>query len=72
MIISLDQVNPHRDRGTGFPQGQALAAPLLRRTNSALPRIEQAVVQREAHLDGTWLIRTPRPNPNPGDLAAAH
>jgi Transposase DDE domain len=44
----------------------------LRRTRSGLLRIDQAAVQREAHLDGKWLLRTSDQTLTPQDLAAAY
>ncbi len=44
----------------------------LRRTKSGLLRIDQAAVEREAHLDGKWLLRTSDQTLTPDDLAAAY
>ncbi|HEY6422504.1 MAG TPA: IS1634 family transposase, partial [Pseudonocardiaceae bacterium] len=44
----------------------------LRRTKAGLLRIDQAAVNREAHLDGKWLLRTSDVTLTPEDLAAAY
>ena len=44
----------------------------LRRTAGGLLRIDAAAVQREAHLDGKWLLRTPDTTLSADDLAAAY
>ena len=44
----------------------------LRRTRSGLLRIDQAAVDREAHLDGKWLLRTSDLTLTSDDLAAAY
>jgi len=44
----------------------------LRRTASGLLRIDRAAAQREAHLDGKWLLRTSDATLTPEDLAAAY
>jgi hypothetical protein len=44
----------------------------LRRTRSGLLRLDQAAVQRQAHLDGKWLLRTSDQTLPPQDLAAAY
>jgi hypothetical protein len=44
----------------------------LRRTPSGLLRIDRAAAKREAHLDGTWLLRTSDMTLTPEDLAAAY
>jgi hypothetical protein len=44
----------------------------LRRTRSGLLRIDRAAANREAHLDGKWLLRTSDQTLSPDDLAAAY
>src|SRR5512143_1603790 len=44
----------------------------LRRTRSGLLRIDHTTAQREAHLDGKWLLRTSDATLSPDDLAAAY
>jgi hypothetical protein len=44
----------------------------LRRTSGGLLRIDAAVVKREAHLDGKWLLRTSDTTLTADDLAAAY
>jgi hypothetical protein len=44
----------------------------LRRTPSGLLRIDHAAANREAHLDGKWLLRTSDLTLTPDDLAAAY
>jgi len=44
----------------------------LRRTPSGLLRIDATTAKREAHLDGTWLLRTSDHTLTPEDLAAAY
>ena len=44
----------------------------LRRTTAGLLRVDQAAIQREAHLDGKWLLRTSDTTLTPDDLAAAY
>ncbi len=44
----------------------------LRRTQSSLLRIDHAPIKRQAHLDGTWLLRTSNLTPTPDDLTAAY
>jgi hypothetical protein len=44
----------------------------LRRTPSGLLRIDRAAANREAHLDGKWLLRTSDMTLTPEDLAAAY
>ena len=44
----------------------------LRRTRSGLLRIDKAAAEREAHLDGKWLLRTSDLTLTPDDLAAAY
>jgi Transposase DDE domain len=44
----------------------------LRRTASGLLRIDHGAIDREAHLDGKWLLRTSDVTLTPDDLAAAY
>jgi hypothetical protein len=44
----------------------------LRRTPGGLLRIDRAAANREAHLDGKWLLRTSDLTLTPDDLAAAY
>lgn len=44
----------------------------LRRTRTGLLRIDHTAVNREAHLDGKWLLRTSDITLTPDDLAAAY
>jgi transposase len=44
----------------------------LRRTTSGLLRVDRAIVAREAHLDGKWLLRTSDATLTPDDLASAY
>jgi hypothetical protein len=44
----------------------------LRRTRSGLLRVDHAAANREAHLDGKWLLRTSDLTLTPDDLAAAY
>jgi hypothetical protein len=44
----------------------------LRRTAGGLLRIDHAAANREAHLDGKWLLRTSDLTLTPDDLAAAY
>jgi transposase len=44
----------------------------LRRTPAGLLRVDAAVVKREAHLDGKWLLRTSDTTLTADDLAAAY
>jgi hypothetical protein len=44
----------------------------LRRTDRGLLRVDAAAAQREAHLDGKWLLRTSDTTLSPDDLAAAY
>ena len=44
----------------------------LRRTERGLLRVDAAAAQREAHLDGKWLLRTSDVTLTPADLAAAY
>jgi hypothetical protein len=44
----------------------------LRRTAGGLLRVDAAAVNREAHLDGKWLLRTSDVTLTPEDLAAAY
>ncbi len=44
----------------------------LRRTNTALLRVDAAAIKRESHLDGKWLLRTSDSTLTPDDLAAAY
>jgi hypothetical protein len=44
----------------------------LRRTGGGLLRLDAAVIKREAHLDGKWLLRTSDSTLTPDDLAAAY
>jgi transposase len=44
----------------------------LRRTPSGLLRIDRAAAEREAHLDGKWLLRTSDETLTADDLAAAY
>lgn len=43
----------------------------LRRTERGLLRVDKAAIDREAHLDGKWLLRTSDTTLSPHDLAAA-
>lgn len=44
----------------------------LRRTGAGLLRIDKRAIEREAHLDGKWLLRTSDPTLSAEDLAAAY
>jgi hypothetical protein len=44
----------------------------LRRTSNGLLRIDRTAANREAHLDGKWLLRTSDRTLTPDDLAAAY
>jgi hypothetical protein len=44
----------------------------LRRTAAGLLRVDRAAANREAHLDGKWLLRTSDATLTPEDLAAAY
>ena len=44
----------------------------LRRTRTGLLRVDHAAANREAHLDGKWLLRTSDLTLTPDDLAAAY
>jgi hypothetical protein len=44
----------------------------LRRTPGGLLRVDAAAANREAHLDGKWLLRTSDTTLTPDDLAAAY
>ncbi len=44
----------------------------LRRTGGGLLRVDRAAADREAHLDGKWLLRTSDVTLTPEDLAAAY
>ena len=61
-----------RDELVGSLKGKAGLRRYLRRTNGGLLRIDSAVIKREAHLDGKWLLRTSDPTLTPEDLAAAY
>ncbi len=44
----------------------------LRRSPAGLLRVDHAAINREAHLDGKWLLRTSDTTLTPDDLAAAY
>jgi hypothetical protein len=44
----------------------------LRRSPAGLLRVDQTAINREAHLDGKWLLRTSDTTLTPDDLAAAY
>ena len=48
------------------------SASLLRRTKDHKLRIDKAAIERHAHFDGKWLIRTSDDTPSPTDLAIAY
>jgi hypothetical protein len=52
--------------------GSLKATPGLRRTPGGLLRIDRAAANRDAHLDGKWLLRTSDMTLTAGDLAAAY
>jgi Transposase DDE domain len=61
-----------RDELVGSLKGKPGLRRYLRRTRNGLLRIDRAAAQREAHLDGKWLLRTSDATLTPADLAAAY
>jgi hypothetical protein len=61
-----------RDEFVGSLKGKPGLRRYLRRTNAGLLRVDAAVIKRESHLDGKWLLRTSDPTLTPDDLAAAY
>jgi hypothetical protein len=61
-----------RDELVGSLRGKPGLRRYLRRTNSGLLRIDRQAIEREAHLDGKWLLRTSDPTLTGEDLAAAY
>ena len=61
-----------RDEFVGSLKSKPGLLRYLRRTNTGLLRIDKAAAQREAHLDGKWLLRTSDQTLTAEDLAAAY
>ena len=61
-----------RDELVGSLKNKPGLRRLLRRTRAGLLRIDRAAVEREAHYDGKWLLRTSDPTLTAEDLAAAY
>ena len=61
-----------RDELVGSLKTKAGLRRYLRRTTAGLLRVDAAAAKREAHLDGTWLLRTSDATLTPEDLAAAY
>ena len=61
-----------RDELVGSLKRKSGLRRLLRRTTTGLLRIDRAAVEREAHYDGKWLLRTSDPTLTAEDLAAAY
>jgi hypothetical protein len=61
-----------RDEFVGSLKSKPGLRRYLRRTNTGLLRIDKAAAQREAHLDGKWLLRTSDQTLTAEDLAAAY
>lgn len=61
-----------RDELVGSLKAKPGLRRLLRRTKTGLLRIDRATAHREAHYDGTWLLRTSDPTLTAEDLAAAY
>ena len=61
-----------RDEFVGSLKGKPGLRRYLRRTNGGLLRVDAAVIKRESHLDGKWLLRTSDSTLTPDDLAAAY
>lgn len=61
-----------RDELVGSLKGKPGLRRYLRRTGAGLLRIDKRAIEREAHLDGKWLLRTSDPTLSAEDLAAAY
>ncbi|WP_206448809.1 IS1634 family transposase [Agrococcus sp. KRD186] len=61
-----------RDELVGSLKGKPGLRRYLRRTGAGLLRIDKRAIEREAHLDGKWLLRTSDATLSPEDLAAAY
>ena len=61
-----------RDELVGSLKGKPGLRRLVRRTRAGLLRIDRAAVERKAHYDGKWLLRTSDPMLTAEDLAAAY
>jgi len=61
-----------RDEFVGSLKSKPGLRRYLRRANSGLLRVDAAVIKREQHLDGKWLLRTSDSTLTADDLAAAY
>ena len=69
---SDDWSKTKRDEFVGSLKNKPGLRRYLRRTPAGLLRIDHTAAQREAHLDGKWLLRTSDLTLTPEDLAAAY
>jgi hypothetical protein len=73
LITGSDAWTPsRRDQLVGSLRSKPGLRRYLRRTKTGLLRIDHTAINREAHLDGKWLLRTSDATLTPDDLAAAY
>jgi transposase len=80
LIAHLEQLIDGSDTWTGRRRDELVGSlktkpglrRYLRRTSGGLLRVDHAMIRRETHLDGKWLLRTSDTTLTPDDLAAAY
>ena len=80
LIAHLEQLIDGSDTWTGRRRDELVGSlktkpglrRYLRRTSGGLLRVDHAMIRRETHLDGKWLLRTSDTTLTPDDRAAAY